>query len=215
MAKSTKSASKPKIHPLAKHLIGKPKAVHSTNKVIKAPNVHATMAKLTTTFSKKAEGITKIKTQGEYDAVAMVVKNITDAEKQVKEQRAKEVDPIEQGLNEIKSRYREWSDKLAAAKLELKALMITFINKKAAKQEVLQEKFESGSISFSKFSSASVAVDTSGSGARKIDHFEITDEARVPREYCSPDMAKIKAAHKAGKVIPGVTVSKKTSIAVR
>ena len=92
------------------------------------PNVHATMAKLATTLGKKAEGVTKIKTQAEYDAVANVVKQITEAEKQVKIQKGKEVDPIKQGLKEIESRYREWENKLASAKMELKSFMVTWIN---------------------------------------------------------------------------------------
>lgn len=50
---------------------------------------------------------------------------------------------------------------------------------------------------------------------RYVQRIEVTDAASVPREYCSPDKAKIEAGIKLGAVIPGVTVYEDPILATR
>lgn len=61
-------------------------------------------------------------------------------------------------------------------------------------------------------------VRKTGSSARTVYDFEITNPNLVPREFCSPDPVKIRAhitAHKAAAQIDGVKITKTTKIQSR
>lgn len=154
---------------------------------------------------------------------------VKTAQKRIKEEEDKQLKPALATVEAIRALWRPLKEQAAAAEVIYKNKMTKFIDEDAAKQREqeakLKKQFEEGKIKKEgtlarKMSllDAPVKSLSTESGAsiktRQIDEYHY-DVNLIPREYLLPNEALIKAAVKSGKQIPGVTITKKTSIAAR
>jgi len=133
--------------------------------------------------------------------------------------------PLNEALRNIRDFFRPVEAQWANAEQIVKGKMIDYQNaelaKAAKKTEVIEQKVESGKMSFEKAAEKIEAVTpqknvTTAAGAaqfRTVKEVVIDNETLIPREYLILDMVKIRKVALAGVTIPGVRVIEKQAVA--
>jgi len=133
--------------------------------------------------------------------------------------------PLNEALRNIRDFFRPVEAQWANAEQIVKGKMIDYQNaelaKAAKKTEVIEQKVESGKMSFEKAAEKIEAVTpqknvTTAAGAaqfRTVKEVVIDNETLIPREYLILDMVKIRKVALAGITIPGVRVIEKQAVA--
>lgn len=170
-----------------------------------------------------------ITSQAQLEEATEFLSTVKSAMKRIKEEKDKVLKPLLAAVDAERDRWRQIEQQTTDAEKIVKGKMETFIEKQKAEAEAqqakLQKKFEKGEIKkegtlarkMSMIEAPTKSVSTASGASiktREIDVFHY-DVELIPREYLLPNEALIKAAIKSGKVITGVTVTKKTTIAAR
>lgn len=120
--------------------------------------------------------------------------------------------PFRDVVDQINDVARPWIDLVDEVQQKLKNGIAEFLQKQEQERQArLREAEQNPEKALVVGGLDSPAVST-----YEYTEIEVVDEAAVPREYCSPDMAKLRAAVNAGATeIPGVRIQKVRRIAAR
>lgn len=153
--------------------------------------------------------------------IKKVGKMITDRKKEI-------TDPINQALKSARDLFKPIEQSHEEAERMIKSKMLTWQSAEDARirkeQEKVATKVETGKMSTEKAVEkmeqigevkTSVQGKTGSISTREVPKYKITDENLVPREYCSPDMSKIRVALDAGVQVPGAEKYYEKVIAAR
>ena len=145
----------------------------------------------------------KITNDGSYNDAVSMLTAVAQIKKSLEEKRKFFVEPLNKHVTSINTMFKEYSAPLTNADTALRSKIADFRAKEQAKQ---QEKPQDPVIA-----SAIVKTTHSVTGGRvtgtKRWTYEIDNENKVPREFCSPDPKKIKGAMDMGmREITGVRI---------
>lgn len=168
-------------------------------------------------IEQKANSLT-IKTEAEIKSASDILFQISEVAKRIKEEKNKIVKPAKEIIEWAKNTFGSVEKQCQEAEYIIKDKMIAYDKKKQAeaqkKLEKISEKVATGKIDLDKASEKIENLKPANSyeGASGSVQFRqqkvvvITDEAKIPREYLTPDMQMIKADAFRGVEIPGVKV---------
>lgn len=162
-----------------------------------------------------AEALT-IKTEKDAESATDILSKIKTVGKMIKERKEQITKPLSEALNSARDLFKPIEQNHAEAERIIKGKLLNWqeaerkrIEKDTAK---VVDKMESGKMTTEK-AVAKIEdigeVKTSVTGkvgqisTREVPKYKLTNEELVPREFCSPDMAKIKKALDAGIQVPG------------
>jgi len=127
------------------------------------------------------------------------------------------VNPILQGVKELKEFFKPFKQEIISEEVRIKKLVQEYILKIEEEQEKLED--VSDSISIKKFlkkqEQLANAAQATKLSVRNTSALKIVDVKKIPREYLVPDEAKITATLKSGEEVPGCTLEKVNQIAIR
>src|SRR5690606_26657105 len=160
----------------------------------------------------------EVKTQSDFEHAGKLVKQHKEMKSLANDRKKEMNDPIRQALGAISKHFKpfeEWVDEMEA---DTKMKMSVFLEKLRLEEKKLAKSFDEGKIKkvstyVGKTAELKQQAVSQFSQTREVDDIQV-DINKLPKEYTTPDMTKIKADLKAGKKIPGVTVSKKQIIAI-
>lgn len=169
-----------------------------------------------------------IATQEHYESATDLLSKIKTVGKIIKERKEEITRPLMEALNSARDLFKPIEQSHADAERIIKGKMITYQNE----QEVLREaekaklaaRVEKGTLKQEtavRKMAEIPQVPTNAQGkigqvsTRIVKKLVITDANAVPREYCVPDNALIKAALDAGKEVPGAGYVEEKIISAR
>lgn len=157
-----------------------------------------------------------IKSKKDYDAAGHLVKQLKELRAHAEAKKRTILDPLNEAAKATRELFKPFEESVSLIESDTKAKMISWSDKQDTKREVLEERFEQGSIGVVALANKLQDVRTASEFAetRKQKEIVIEDESKIPREYMVPDMRKIKEALKTGKKIPGVKEQYKKVIAI-
>lgn len=169
-------------------------------------------------ISKKLEKLTAIKTQDNYDAAALLMKELKSLSKTAEKEMKTITDPINEALRATRQHFKPFMDRIAAIERETKTLMLQFVEQQKRLSQKVDEDFESGKIkrvrTFAARKAQTEVKNSPAAKVRKVWTLEIENESVIPREYLMPDTAKITEALRAGKTVKGCAYIQKETIAI-
>lgn len=184
--------------------------------VIKVEEKNVSVVKAQTTKALSAANDYKITNADDLAKGTDLLKKIKDIGKAVTERKKEITDPLNNALKSARDLFRPIEQNYAEAERIVKNKILEWqrVEDERIKKEQnkIATKVESGKMSLEKAVDKMEdvgTVQTSAKGktgaisTREIPKYEVTEENKVPREYCSPDMAKIKRALDAGIEVPG------------
>lgn len=162
-----------------------------------------------------AEALT-IKTTEDAEQAADILSKIKTVGKMIKERKEKITKPLQEALNSARDLFKPIEQNHAEAERIIKGKMLAWQDaedKRIAKEtEKVTTKMGEGKMTTEK---AVAKIEQIGEvqktvtgkvgqmSTREVPKYRILDEEQVPREFCSPDMVKIKKALDAGIAVPG------------
>ena len=158
-----------------------------------------------------------INSQESYDSAGELLKELKAMDKRALEEENKIADPMKAALAATKAHFKPFHDSVKLIVEDTKNKMLVFVNDACTAQRKLLEDFDAGKIKKIATLTAkqeALHIVNSAAQVRMVWTLEIEDVAMVPREYLSPDEAKIREAFKAGKKIKGCTWKQVRQIAV-
>lgn len=152
--------------------------------------------------------------------------------KEVDETRSEAVGPLNREVKRVNDAFRVTLTALKSVEERLKGLMGAWILRQRQEQQRLlmeaQAAAEAQRVTDPDLADTRTALGlveaarlaapgrVEGVSGRDVWRVEVTDPDLVPREYCSPDLAKLKAAVDAGaRTIPGVKVTAEVRVVAR
>lgn len=165
----------------------------------------------------------EIQDQTDYELATELAKNAHDNWKRLDKRRTDITKPILASKRSIDALFEPALRILATIREELKTKIGVYTSsQRTAQREAMQEaanQFAAGLVPSNPIPEAPQAK---GVSVTEVWDFEITDPDKVPREYCSPDPAKIKAAiwyadtpKTPPQSIPGISFSLKVNTIIR
>lgn len=162
-----------------------------------------------------AEALT-IKTEKDAESATDILSKIKTVGKMIKERKEQITKPLSEALNSARDLFKPIEQNHAEAERIIKGKLLNWqeAERKRIEKETVKvvDKMESGKMSTEK-AVAKIEdigeVKTSVTGkvgqisTREVPKYRVTNEEIIPREFCSPDMAKIKKALDAGIQVPG------------
>lgn len=162
-----------------------------------------------------AEALT-IKTEKDAEQATDILSKIKTVGKMIKERKEQITKPLSEALNSARDLFKPIEQNHAEAERIIKGKLLNWqeAERKRIEKETVKvvDKMESGKMTTEK-AVAKIEdigeVKTSVSGrvgqisTREVPKYRVTNEEIIPREFCSPDMAKIKKALDAGIQVPG------------
>jgi hypothetical protein len=133
--------------------------------------------------------------------------------------------PLNEALKQARAFFAPFEAEYASAEQIVKGKMVVFSDREAEeaakKAAAIEKKVSAGKMTMEKAADKleqiapqkSVATQEGKISFKIIREVAIEDESRLPREYMTPDMAKIKKVALAGIAIPGVVVLEKKIVA--
>lgn len=162
-----------------------------------------------------AEAIT-IKTSQDAEGATDMLSKIKTVGKMIKERKEAITKPLMEALNSARDLFKPIEQNHAEAERIIKRKMLDWQDaedKRIAKEtEKVTTKMEEGKITTEKAVAkieqiGEVKTTVTGKvgqmSTREVPKYRIVSEELVPREFCTPDMAKIKKALDAGIAVPG------------
>lgn len=174
----------------------------------------------------EASLVKSIASQESYDDAGVLLKRLTSQSNSADDIRKEAVRPINEYLKQIKSTVDNARLPLEEEKARLKKMMSGYA-KEVEDRRMAEIRAQGEAIAADEFSdlepSAIPSVDTrkvSGAiaSATKVWKFEIENPTKVPREFCTPDVIKIREyvrANKAAAAIPGVRTWEELEVKAR
>jgi len=175
----------------------------------------ANLEKESKTSFKKLEKF-EVKTEEDYTIAGDLLKQLKTFKKHAEQKESSIVDPIKQGLNEIKLLFKPFYSKVDATEAATKSAMLAYITKKQLEAAKIQEKFDKGEIKkVSTLMDKLAPTQVAAKGIRETKYVEIENENLIPREYLIPDMVKINQAMlKEGLKIKGCKIETRKGLAI-
>lgn len=145
---------------------------------------------------------------------------LSSLKKKVVEAKAKEseiIDPMQLSVKRVKALFKPFYDSAALVESEGKKRLIEWEEEQEKRQAKLEEKYNEGKISVTKYlqSSDDLKSEKSAASTRSIDTLVVEDVEKIPRKYMVPDERLILADLKAGKKVAGCKLEKRKSITIR
>lgn len=170
----------------------------------------------------------QITTQEQYEVATDLLSKIKTVGKMLKERKEEITRPLMDALNSARDLFKPIEQSHADAERIIKSKMVAYQYEQeriqAAEQAKIAARVEKGTMKQEtaiKKMEAMPEVPTTVHGkvgmvsTRIMKKLVISDENAVPREYCSPDNTKIKAALDAGKDVPGASYIEEKVISAR
>lgn len=170
----------------------------------------------------------QITTQEQYEVATDLLSKIKTVGKMLKERKEEITRPLMDALNSARDLFKPIEQSHADAERIIKSKMVAYQYEQeriqAAEQAKIAARVEKGTMKQEtaiKKMEAMPEVPTTARGkvgmvsTRIMKKLVINDENAVPREYCSPDNTKIKAALDAGKDVPGASYIEEKVISAR
>lgn len=160
---------------------------------------------------------TSIQTKADYERAATLLKELKAFKKEAEAQEATIAIPLKKAWEATKQLFKPFYLKVDTVEQLTKLAMLTFVAEQEAKIKKLEAKFENGEIK--KVSTLMDKIDThtiasTTASIRVTKELVILNELDIPREYLIPDLAKIKAALKDGKIVKGCMLEDKKGLAI-
>lgn len=180
----------------------------------------APLQKRSNALATKAQGLKVSSIKGVEEANEFL-KKIKVAKNYVAERKKSVLDPLNEARKNLLDLFRPIEDQITGAEYSVKRSLLGYkmnIDKKVeGKKEEIAKKVESGKVSYEEGSKKIERQEkkVSSFNTRKQRDVEIVDEKKIPREYLSPNIKKIKEDAFNGKDIPGVRVFVKEVVVVK
>ena len=180
------------------------------------PTKEVAVVKQQATKALQAAELLTIKTEKDAESATDILSKIKTVGKMIKERKEQITKPLSEALNSARDLFKPIEQNHAEAERIIKSKLLNWqeaerkrIEKDTAK---VVDKMESGKMSTEKAVAkiediGEVQTKVTGKvgqiSTREVPKYKVTNEEIVPREFCSPDMAKIKKALDAGIQVPG------------
>ena len=180
------------------------------------PTKEVAVVKQQATKALQAAELLTIKTEKDAESATDILSKIKTVGKMIKERKEQITKPLSEALNSARDLFKPIEQNHAEAERIIKTKLLNWqeaerkrIEKDTAK---VVDKMESGKMSTEKAVAkiediGEVQTKVTGKvgqiSTREVPKYKVTNEEIVPREFCSPDMAKIKKALDAGIQVPG------------
>lgn len=155
----------------------------------------------------------EIKTKADYDKAASLLKDLKALGKDGKAKLNGIIDPAKTIIANAKALFKPFETSLATVEASVKAGMLAFVESQNKKRERLEADFESGKIARPQTylnKTAALDVDNTRNAWALVE----VDANLTPREYLTPDLAKIKEALKEGKKVKGWKYEQQQTIVI-
>ena len=172
-------------------------------------------------------GMLQIRTKEDIDFVAKVLADIKGETKRLTARQKEVTDPLNQALKAARALFKPALELLGQCEIKLKghlaaAHQAAEAQKRAALQEAhtqaVEGNTEAAGQAIEVADAAAQLPQAEGVSYKSTWKFAITNPDIVPREYCSPDLKKIREVvqlQKGATNIPGVLVKEETQVASR
>lgn len=178
----------------------------------------------------------KIKTDEDLTAATLLLTNIKKLSKWVTGEKEKILKPLRESTSAVRGLFSPFEEKLETAESNVKAVMVTYQEKREAEQKKkegsIEKRVESGQLKeetgVRKLEELgevknNVNVETGSAAFTKKKTVRIVDKDKIPDEYWIVDMVTLRSAAltaskiqgKLGEVIPGVEVYEEMGVATR
>jgi len=182
-------------------------------------------------IKRKVAEIKVIDSESLQRAVVMI-QEIKRAKEKVEETRKFFVDPLRKQISEINAKFKPYIDALDAAETLIKDEIIIYKEEERLKRELELEKLrKQQELNYRKEVKKAekrglvpppppapieiVQPKVDGLTMKKVWDFEIIDETKIPREYLTPDLVKIRKVIQAGvRNIEGLRIFERNIVAV-
>lgn len=182
-------------------------------------------------IKRKVAEIKVIDSESLQQAVVMI-QEIKRAKEKVEETRKFFVDPLRKQISEINAKFKPYIDALDAAETLIKDEIIIYKEEERLKRELELEKLrKQQELNYRKEVKKAekrglvpppppapieiVQPKVDGLTMKKVWDFEIIDETKIPREYLTPDLVKIRKVIQAGvRNIEGLRIFERNIVAV-
>jgi len=169
-----------------------------------------------------------IDSQAEYEAAEISLKKVGSHSSKLDKQRLEFIKPLTEFAKRAKAVADAARFPLEEAKANLKSIMVGYVAKMRKEEERKNEELAAieAEAEFNPFAAMlapvvqaeTAEVKTTGSTIREEWRYEIEDESKIPREFLTPDVTKIRAtvnANKAATDIPGIRVYSEMAVQAR
>jgi actin-related protein len=158
----------------------------------------------------------RIETDEEYTSIALALRKVKAQSKEIKGIKDGITKPIQEALANVRELFKNAERRLSDAETYCKAALSDYIEAvEEESQEMLDDAVANSDTKAMAEAAAWEVPKIDGISIRHSEEIHITDHKKIPAEFMSLDMKKIKAAAKAGIEIPGVEVVSVPSLAVR
>lgn len=155
----------------------------------------------------------EIKTKADYDKAARMLKDLKALGKEGKDKMNGIISPAKEIIANAKALFKPFEMSLATIESTIKMGMLTFVESQNKKRTRLDADFESGKIVRPQTyltKTANLDVDNTRNTWALVE----VDATLTPREYLTPDLAKIKEALKEGKKVKGWKYEQQKTIVI-
>lgn len=183
-----------------------------TKKDVSAQVVLASIEKKAAPLIKKLNAL-DIEDQTDYERAGKYLKTVKVYMKEAEAKRRSITDKLNAVVKEVNDLFRPFKNKMQKLEDAVKERMLEWHEEVEDNKQELIEAYEEDAPISSQLRSAPVDNSSRYSSTKYLDEY-IYNVKEIPAKYLLPNVAAIKAAIKAGKKVPGVTIKKKPVIAV-
>ena len=179
---------------------------------ISAKVVYKSIEKKAAPLVRKLENF-KLVTVDDRDKAIDLTKELKEFAKEAQQKLRTVTDPLNQAIDAAKEIFKPFLDQVKVVDAQIKSEILAFDEKLESRKKKLEERFESGKVSTTKYLKESANLDND-KGTRRTWKAVAVDESQTPREYLIPDVAKITQALKDGKKVKGWAYEQVKGIAI-
>jgi hypothetical protein len=160
-----------------------------------------------------------VETDAQQEQIVGVLRDVKSRYKDLEDKRTEITKPLNQALRAVNGLFHAPKQRFEELEKLLKAKVAAYLDKKSqANTAALQAAAVAPTPELAQQAIQTVApvAPPQGVSVRHVWKFEVTDANAVPREFCSPDEKKIKAAFELGMTdIPGVKFFQEAVVSAR
>lgn len=156
----------------------------------------------------------EIKSKEDFELAALKMKELKILAKAGQDELREFLDPIKALEKKARSFFEPFQSKVSDLEITIKDAMKAYLETQAKAKAKLEQDFESGKIARpSTYLRKAGALEVEGN-VRNTWAVVVVDETKTPREYLTPDIARIKEALKAGEKVAGWKLEQQQTIAI-
>lgn len=159
----------------------------------------------------------EIKTLEQYQLAATRMSELKAIARAAEGEKEKFTKPLNELLKVTRNHFKPFFDRVDSTERAIKTAMIDFLNRQEEATRKLNASFAEGKIAKTSTllrKTEELAVTSGDATVRKIKVVSITNLKKIPLEFLTPDMGKIKAALVAGEEVPGAELVEEKNIAI-